>query len=199
MKQISFLLVAMTAAGTGLLGCSSSSGGESGESLSPGAHPDAGASDVFVPTAETFDCLKNAEWTQVGASVYKNVLGHTAEMLAVANSPDGGVFPEGTVVQLVPYEANVKRAPGYSPASHDWEFFSLNVAASGTTIKTSGGNAQVLSMFGGGSCLSCHTMAAPQWDLVCGDEDGGNTHGCQSLPFSGDQLAMTRATDPRCK
>ncbi len=198
MKQSSFLLAVATLAGSGLLGCSASS-----EGSSPpvgGTHTDAGETDAgFVPSAATFDCLKNPEWTQVGLSLYKNVLGHDAEMLAVANSPDGGVFPEGTVIQLIPTEASVKRAPGFSAASHDWEFFSLNVTSTGTTIVKRGGTAAVVNQFNG-SCLNCHAMAAPQWDLVCADLDGGTTHGCQPLPsfVTPDLVTSLRASDARC-
>jgi hypothetical protein len=207
MKQPSWFVLAVAAlAGGGLLGCSSSSGGET---PSPGAHTDAGASDVFVPTAATFDCLKGSEWTQVGIAMYKNVLGHDAEMLAVARSDDGGVFPEGTVIQLVPTEASVKRFAGFSAASHDWEFFSLSSSSSGaTTIVKRGGTAAVVNMFGG-SCLNCHGTAAPQWDLVCESNDGGiavpdsglTPHGCAQLPsiLTPDLIVQVRAADSRCK
>jgi hypothetical protein len=146
------------------------------------------------PTTTDFDCLKNSEWTTVGVSRYKNVLGHEAETVAAAKSASGGIFPVGTFVQLVPQEAMVKRGKGYSPASDDWEFFSLNVSASGTTIGMSGGTSAVTNFIG--SCLGCHGGAKPQFDLVCGDADGGNTHGCAALPLSGAQLMGT--SDPRC-
>ena len=204
-QQTSLVFVVAALAGGGVLGCSSSSGGES---PSPGAQTDAGASDVFVPTAETFDCLKGSEWTQVGLAKYKNVLGHTAEMLAVANAPDGGAFPEGTVIQLVPFEASVKRAAGFSAASHDWEFFSLNTSATGTTIVKRGGTAAVVNMFGG-SCLNCHGQAAPEWDLVCESADGGiaapdsglTPHGCAQLPsvLTPSLITQLQTTDSRCK
>jgi hypothetical protein len=146
------------------------------------------------PTTTDFDCLKNSEWTTVGVSRYKNVLGHEAEAIAAAKSASGGVFPVGTFVQLVPQEAMVKRGKGYSPASDDWEFFALNVSASGTTIGMSGGSSAVTNFVG--SCLGCHGGAKSQFDLVCGDADGGNTHGCAALPLTGQQLMATG--DPRC-
>jgi hypothetical protein len=155
---------------------------------------DGGSVEDINPTTSDFDCLKNSEWTTVGVSRYKNLLGHEAETVAVARSATGGVFPVGTVVQLVPTEAMVKRGAGYSPASDDWEFFALNVSASGTTIGMSGGTSAVTNFIG--SCLGCHSGAKPQWDLVCGDVDGGNTHGCTDLPVSGSVLMGT--SDPRC-
>jgi|HubBroStandDraft_4_1064222.scaffolds.fasta_scaffold21449_2 hypothetical protein len=185
----------------GPLGCSSSS--SAGATGSPATTDASVASDGgvvgedFVPTTADFDCLNDSEWTTVGVSRFKNMLGHTAEMLAVARSADGGVYPVGTMIQLVPQEASVKRGEGYSAQSHDWEFFTLNPTSTGTTITASGGNSSVVN-FTGLSCLGCHSKAAPQWDFVCGDVDGGNTHGCAALPLSGSELAMLQSSDPRC-
>jgi hypothetical protein len=189
-------VVAATALG-GPLGCSSSSGaGVTGGDAS--VVPDGAiVGEDFVATAADFDCLQDAEWTTVGVSRFKNMLGHDTEMLAVANSADGGVYPVGTVIQLVPGEASVKRGEGYSPQSHDWEFFTLAASSTGTTITASGGDSSVKN-FLDLSCLGCHSKAAPQWDFVCGSVDGGNTHGCAALPLSGAELAMMQQTDPRC-
>jgi hypothetical protein len=182
--------------GTHAMGSDASAGGSNGGDATVS---DAGASSVedFVPTAADFDCLKDSEWTTIGESRFKNVLGHTAEMLSVARSATGGVYPVGTIVQLIPTEASAKRGAGYSAQSNDWEFFSLTVAASGTTISAAAGDASVVN-FTGLSCLGCHSQAAPQWDFVCGDVDGGNTHGCTALPLTGAQLAVAQSTDPRC-
>jgi hypothetical protein len=49
-----------------------------------------------------------------------NVLGNLDATLAVANSATGGTYPPGTVIQLVPTEAMVKRAKGFNPVTHDW-------------------------------------------------------------------------------
>jgi hypothetical protein len=113
-----------------------------------------------------------------------------SEALAVANSPDGGTFPVGTIIQLIPGEASVKRAAGYSPATHDWEFFTLTASSTGTTIDMSG-TTKVSNPLG--TCLSCHGKAASQWDFVCGE-----THGCPALPFKGSQIATFQLSDPRC-
>jgi hypothetical protein len=181
------LVVALSALAA--LGCSSSSTSGSPATQSSAVEDfDAGPSD--------FDCLKNSEWTTVGVSRYKNVLGHTDEMLAVAHSLDGGTFPVGTIVQLAPIEASVKRGKGFNPQSDDWEFFTLNVTASGATITARGGGASVVN-FTGMSCLNCHDKAGPQWDFICGDQDGGNTHGCASLGISGADLAAL-SVDARC-
>jgi hypothetical protein len=193
------LVAAAVATLGGALGCSSgSSTGAAASTEDASVGSDGGVvGEDFVPTTADFDCLQDSEWTTIGVSRFKNMLGHTAEMLAVARSADGGVYPVGTMIQLVPTEASVKRGQGYSAQSDDWEFFTLDATSTGTTITASGGDSSVKN-FTGLSCLGCHSKAAPQWDFVCGDVDGGNTHGCAALPLSGAELAMLQSTDPRC-
>jgi methylmalonyl-CoA mutase len=48
------------------------------------------------------------------------------------------IYPPGTVIQLVPQEAMVKRESGFAPEANDWEFFFLNVDAEGTEIAARG-------------------------------------------------------------
>ncbi|HMJ11433.1 MAG TPA: hypothetical protein VK524_08490 [Polyangiaceae bacterium] len=141
-------------------------------------------------TAADFECVKR--WPKVGNMRITNKLGQLDQALQVAGSPTGGTFPVGTIIQLVPTEASVKRRAGFSPASKDWEFFSLQVSSSGTTILQRGGDASVRNQFEA-SCLNCHAQAQPQWDLVC-----GATHGCAILPVSGEFLATFQDSDPRC-
>jgi hypothetical protein len=128
--------------------------------------------------------------TRVGDHFVGNVRGHLPAALAVARSDSGGRYPVGTILQLVPQEAMVKRAPGYSPATNDWEFFSLDVSATGTRVLSRGG-AKVLNRFGG-SCASCHRAAQTQFDFVC-----GTTHGCAPLPVGPDVIASLQRSDPR--
>jgi hypothetical protein len=128
--------------------------------------------------------------TPVGNHFITNVRGHLDEALAVANSPDGGRYPVGTIIQLVPQEAMVKRHAGFSPATNDWEFFSLDVAPTGTTILSRGG-AEVLNRFGG-SCSGCHGAADPKFDFVC-----EQTHGCAPLPIGTDVFKALQQADPR--
>ena len=61
-------------------------------------------------TNETFRCLN--DMTPVRHFYVDNLLGNVAETVAVANSANGGTYPEGAVVQLVPAEAMVKREAG---------------------------------------------------------------------------------------
>jgi hypothetical protein len=191
-------LATFAIAAVGAMGCSSTSSAGDAPVSDAGAalSPDGATAEDIVPTAADFDCIHGSAWTTVGISQYKNLLGHTDEMLAVARADAGGTFPPGTIVQLVPTEASVKRGAGYSADSHDWEFFSLSVSSTGTTIGAHGGDAGVLNAFGL-SCLNCHAKAAPQWDLICGNNvDGGSSHGCDPLPLPGSTLAAL--SDPRC-
>ena len=128
--------------------------------------------------------------TPVGDHFVTNVRDHLAQALAVARSPRGGDYPVGTIIQLIPQEAMVKRRPGFSPSTNDWEFFSLDVSVHGTKILSRGG-AQVLNRFGG-SCASCHSAAAKQFDFVC-----GTNHGCAPLPIGPKVIAGIQAADPR--
>lgn len=128
--------------------------------------------------------------TPVGDHFVSNVRGYQDEALAIARSPQGGRYPVGTIIQLVPQEAMVKRAQGFSAATNDWEFFSLDVSPAGTTILTRGG-AEVLNRFGG-SCSGCHGAAQPAFDFVCGQD-----HGCAPLPIGPEVIKALQAADPR--
>jgi hypothetical protein len=164
------------------------------------SHP-AAAPPLTGPTSSTTLVAQDAKLTasdfgninkltRVGDHFVGNLRGHLAQALAVARSDKGGTYPVGTIIQLVPQEAMVKRAKGFSPATNDWEFFSLDATATGTKILSRGG-AAVLNRFGG-SCASCHGAAQPQFDLVC-----GTTHGCAPLPIGADVIASLQKSDPR--
>ena len=128
--------------------------------------------------------------THVRGFFIDNRLGHLAEALRVANSPTGGVYPVGTIVQLVPQEAMVKRRKGWNPTTHDWEFFSLGTSATGTEILTRGAK-ETVNRFGG-NCFSCHAKAQTKFDMVC-----EHTHGCDPLPVSDDVFRAIQNADPR--
>ncbi len=120
-----------------------------------------------------------------------NLLGDAEATLKVAHSEAGGVYPVGSVIQLVPTEAMVKREAGYNPATKDWEFFELDVSAAGTKIKVRGAD-EVVNRFGG-NCLSCHVAARSEFDLVC-----EQTHGCLPIPITPVMARAIQNTDPRC-
>jgi hypothetical protein len=67
-----------------------------------------------------------------------NLQGNLDGTLAVAKAPTGAVYPPGSVIQLIPGEAMVKRDKGFDAATHDWEFFELDVSKDGTQIRRRG-------------------------------------------------------------
>ena len=165
----------------------------SGDDASGGAATTAAPTQDVVtadPELGDDDFKPLTEMTPVRGFFVDNVLGDLEATIAVAESPDGGTYPVGTVIQLVPQEAMVKRAPGFSPEFGDWEFFELDVSAEGTTI-INRGDAEIVNRFGA-SCADCHSLAEPQWDLVC-EQD----HGCEPLPLTRDQIVALQDADPR--
>ncbi|MEM9491433.1 MAG: hypothetical protein AAGC55_19970, partial [Myxococcota bacterium] len=140
-------------------------------------------------TADDFECILN--WPKVDKFRIINKLGYQSEAEAVANSPTGGTYPVGTIIQLIPQEAMVKRRAGFNPASNDWEFFFLEIADTGTTIATRGTTEVTNGL--GGNCLDCHSMARSEFDLICSDANG-----CEPLPFTAEQIEQAQNADPRC-
>lgn len=140
-------------------------------------------------TDETFTCIR--DMTKVRGFYVGNLKGDLENTLAVANSETGGIYPPGSVVQLVPGEVMVKHEVGYSPATKGWEFFELDVSEEGSHIRKRG-FADVVNRFGG-NCFACHIQAKPQWDMVCED-----THGCDPIPITKDVIDLIQRTDPRC-
>ncbi|GAB1258415.1 hypothetical protein NBRC116494_29170 [Aurantivibrio plasticivorans] len=147
------------------------------------------AEENFDVSEESFKCL--FDMTPVRGFFVDNLAGNVEETLAVAHSENGGRYPEGSVVQLVPGEVMVKRAEGTSPATKDWEFFELDVSSGKTKIGKRG-FVDVVNRFGG-NCFGCHVQAEPQWDLVC--ETG---HGCDPLPIGKVVISAIQKTDQRC-
>jgi len=142
-----------------------------------------------VPVAADFVNINTM--TRVGDHFIKSLNGHLAAALAVARSAKGGVYPVGTVIQLLPTEAMVKRHKGYDPSTHDWEFFKLSVSPKGTVIQASGVH---VKNFLGADCAACHAAAASRFDFVC-----GKNHGCAPLPLTDALLASIQRRDPRPK
>ena len=148
-------------------------------------HNDAGL-DI---SAGNFNCL--GDMTRIRHFYVDNLLGNLDGTLEVANSPNGGTYPPGSVVQLVPTEDMVKHKPGWNAATRDWEFFELLVE-DGTTTIDKRGFVDIVNRFGG-NCFGCHVKARPEWDLIC--EMG---HGCDPIPVTREQIAAIQDADPRC-
>ncbi|UTW60256.1 hypothetical protein KFE96_08060 [Kordiimonas sp. SCSIO 12603] len=149
----------------------------------------ASADEAVDISAESFKCM--LEMTKVRHFYVDNLLGDLEATLEVANSKKGGVYPPGSVVQLVPTEVMVKREKGWSPRTKDWEFFEIDVSGEGSIIRVRGTD-QAVNKFGG-NCLECHERARPKWDMIC--EQG---HGCLPIPVTRKQIAALQKADPRC-
>ncbi len=145
------------------------------------------ATKVVVTEAD-FKCIRDL--TPVRGFFVGNLLGDAEGTLKVANA-GAGVYPPGSVVQLVPTEAMVKHEAGWNAATSDWEYFELLVAPGSTRINVRGG-AEVVNRFGG-SCHTCHAAAAPTRDLIC--EQG---HGCAPIPITPVMARAIQNTDARC-
>ena len=159
-------------------------------SLSVGVGSAEDSADKGNIDAKSFRCI--TEMTHVRQFYVDNLAGNLDATLAVANLATGGTYPAGTVIQLVPTEAMVKRDNGFNPVTHDWEFFELDVSKDGTKIRKRG-FAEVVNRFGG-NCFGCHIQARPQWDLVCEMD-----HGCAPIPITRAMSGALQRTDPRCK
>ena len=139
--------------------------------------------------AKSFRCIR--KMTLVRHFYVDNLRGNLDATLAAANSPTGAVYPPGSVIQLIPGEAMVKRDKGFNTATHDWEFFELDVSKDGTQIRKRG-FVDVVNRFGG-NCFGCHIVARPEWDLVC-----ETNHGCAPIPLTRAMSGALQRTDPRC-
>ena len=139
--------------------------------------------------ANSFRCI--TKMTPVRQFYVDNLRGDLDATLAAANSATGAVYPPGSVLQLIPGEAMVKRDKGFDAMTHDWEFFELDVSKDGTRVRKRGA-ADVVNRFGG-NCFQCHIQAAPQWDLVCETD-----HGCAPIPVTPAMIRALQRTDPRC-
>jgi len=137
----------------------------------------------------TFECIR--KMTPVRQFYVDNLLGDIEGTLAAANAPVGAIYPPGSVVQLVPTEAMVKRETGFSPVTGDWEFFELDVSEQGTSIGKRG-FAEVNNRFGK-NCFACHAPARDPWDFIC--ETG---HGCEPIPIDHKMTGALQRSDPRC-
>ena len=139
--------------------------------------------------ATSFRCI--TKMTPVRQFYVDNLQGNLDATLAAANSTKGAVYPPGSLIQLIPTEAMVKRDKGFSAATHDWEFFALDVAKDGTKIRARG-TVEVVNQFGG-NCFGCHAPAAARWDLVC-----ESSHGCAPIRLTRAMSGALQRTDPRC-
>lgn len=145
--------------------------------------------EVVNVEADSFRCIR--DMTPVRHFFVDNLLGDVDKTVAAANAPKGAPYPTGSVVQLVPGEAMVKREPGFSPVTNDWEFFELGVSEDGTAIGKRG-FAEVNNQFGK-NCFACHVPARDPWDFICESD-----HGCEAIPIDHKMTGAIQRSDPRC-
>jgi len=149
---------------------------------------DADCTFDYVPVEADFTCSQ--DWTQVGNMRITNRCGLKDEAVRVAtDSRPGERYPVGTLITLMTGEAMAKRGARWDQGNQSWEYFKLSVSPRGASIDARGA-AEVKNDVG--SCLDCHA-GARDFDFVCRTD-----HGCEDLPVSGAQLAITQTLDPRC-
>lgn len=190
--RLTWFLVCAVAAGSLVSGCgdsNSGAGGEAGAGASGGDGGSGGVSSTPIEiTEDSFDCILDG--TQVRKFYVKNLIGDLEASLAVARGEADLPYPPGTLLQLVPQEAMVKREAGFAAETNDWEFFFLEISEEGTTIAQRGA-AEAENVFGA-NCFACHSAAAAN-DLVC---ETGN--GCDPLPIGDDVFESLQQGDLRC-
>jgi hypothetical protein len=149
-----------------------------------------------VAHARDFRCLTKG---QQPAGKHFYVFNHSRRKLkkAVAMSESGDLgpkgYPVGTILQLVPFEAMVKRGGKFNSDGHGWEFFRLDTSSGKTKIVQRGG-AEVISMLSHGSCQTCHVNLAAAHDLVC-----EFVVGTSGIGLTDGLLDVLQKNDPRCK
>ena len=146
------------------------------------------ARDLHV-TADDLACSQDIP--RIGRMRVTNLLGLTEQTEAVARSPTGGTYPVGTLLLGNPYEIMVKRGPGFSEATGDWEFLFVEASEEGTIILDRG-TTEVMGL-APIACIDCHAQAEPQWDYVC-----QHGHGCADNPVIGPVFEALFEGDPRC-
>ena len=155
--------------------------------------PDAHA---FRAKARDFRCLtKGVKPEGKNFYVFHRNKKKLAEAVAISQTGNlGDGYPVGTILQLFPVEAMVKRGHGYNPGGHGWEFFRLQVTQKGKKYKTTivqRGGEEVENFIG--SCQGCHDGLAANHDLVC-----EFVIGAEGLGLTTEQIATAQAKDPRC-
>jgi hypothetical protein len=121
----------------------------------------------------------------------KRKLARAVRMTRTGKIPKAG-YPVGTILQLFPFEAMIKRPRRFNRDGHGWEFVRLNLTSDGVTEVLESGKGEVANRFG--SCQGCHARLAPDHDLVC-----EFTVGTSGLGLTDAQVAAIQAADPRCR
>jgi hypothetical protein len=148
------------------------------------------AAREFVAQEADFQCLR--AWLKVHNlrifNARKRLL--RKAMRIVERGRPGRRYPVGTIVQLIPFEAMVKRGGHFNPEGNDWEFFVLGSNPDGSAKILKRGKAEVVNV--AVPCQQCHG-AARRFDFVC-EED----HGCIPLALDPPTIDFIQTHDPHC-
>jgi hypothetical protein len=157
-----------------------------------GGAPRAGAAPRAKP--EDFRCLLDGVKVE-GKNFYvfhrsKRKLARAVKITRTGVIPKAG-YPVGTILQLFPFEAMVKRNRRFNPEGNGWEFVKLAVHPDGTTEIVQTGRGEVANA--AGSCQGCHARVAPDHDQVC-----EFVIGAEGLGLTVEQIQRIQNADPRC-
>jgi hypothetical protein len=150
----------------------------------------------FVAEADDFQCLLDG--TKASGKHFFVFHRRKAALKKALHKIETGKLgkglPVGTILQLVPFEAMVKRGGKFNRQGHGWEYFSLNPKADGTSEILARGQSEVLGAFTHSSCQTCHENHAAQHDAIC-----EFVQGTEGIGLTDDILAVLQNGDPRCK
>jgi hypothetical protein len=121
----------------------------------------------------------------------KRKLRRAVKMTRTGKIPKAG-YPVGTILQLFPFEAMIKRRRSFNPEGNGWEFVRLTVTSDGHTEVLQTGKGEVANA--AGSCQGCHVQVAPNHDLVC-----EFVIGTSGLRLTDAQVQAIQAADSRCR
>jgi len=148
----------------------------------------------FVAQADDFQCLTNGVHAP-DKLFYVFHKSRRLRMKALRKATTGKLgkgFPKGTILQVFPIEAMVKRGGRFNREGGGWEYFRLSITADGKTEIVARGGPEVANP--AGSCQGCHTRVAPDHDSVC-----EFVIGAAGLHLTDEQVRAFQATDQRCR
>jgi hypothetical protein len=151
----------------------------------------------FVARAKDFKCLD--EFAPVPGKSFR-IYHRNAKKLAravriAALDSRHRKYPVGTIIQVFPFEAMVKRGGGFNPEGGGWEFFNLKVKPGGTRIVGRTQNEQdgkpLKKLFGACQDIRCHgANQVKPYDRVCEGH-------VPALSLTDEEIQALRI-DPRC-
>jgi hypothetical protein len=149
----------------------------------------------FVAEADDFQCL-TAGTKAPGKHFYISNLKKRKLKKALRKTETGKVgkgYPVGTILQLFPFEAMVKRGGKFNREGHGWEYFQLKITPDGQTEISKRGTAEVIGLTGT-SCQNCHEQLAADHDAIC-----EFVIGAEGLGLTEEMITALQAGDVRCR